>query len=461
MSENNGVMGKIQKWVLPIGNFLSSQKHFASVSAGLQATVGIAIISAFVQIAQTIVAMFAKDGMIATRLGIEFGWAANVSNILKVPYDMTMGLMAVVVAFAIAYNLAKYYKMNQMTSGIVAMLMFIMIVAPVQTVVLEDGASTFSGLATSWLGATGIFTAILVSLLSVEISHFCIKRNWVVKMPDVVPSFLQDSFTSMIPLFLNVVILYGINVALSMINPALNIATATTQLFMVPVSAVIGSVPGMFVIIAFALLLWTVGVHGTMIVYPLLLPIMIEAISKNAELVAAGQSPVFNASLLFGAAAIAGGTGNTFGLVLLSKFKAKSEQLKAISTASLVPGVFGVNEPVIFGVPIAFNPFMAIPFILQGLVVALLMFLAYQFNLMTPGYILIMSLMPIGVGNFLGSMDWRNFVFAWLMVPVTAVVYYPFFKIYDAQLYAKEQEAAKIEAQAQADKSEAKAVVAK
>ena len=399
MNENNGFMGSLQRVILPIGNFLSTQKHFASVSAGLQATVGISIIAAFMQIAQTIINMFAEGGLIASNFGIVFGWAPAVSNLLAVPYNMTIGLLAVVAAFAIGYNLAKHHKLNQMTSGIVAMLMFIMVVAPVKVVTLADGTTTFSGLESTWLGAPGLFTAIIVSLLSVEIFNFCIKRNLIIRMPDVVPPFLQDSFTSMIPLLLNVVIIYGINVLLGMVDPALNIATATTALFMAPVSKILGSVPGMFLVVTFSLLLWTVGVHGTMIVYPLLIPIMVETIYTNGALVAAGQAPVFNASLLFGAVAIAGGTGNTLGLSILCRYRAKSEQLKAIGKVSLIPAVFGVNEPMIFGAPIAFNPFMAIPFVLEGVVVTLLMYLAFTFNLMTPGYILIMSLMPIGVGK--------------------------------------------------------------
>ena len=83
---------------------------------------------------------------------------------------------------------------SQLNTGIVAMLMFILVVAPLQTVALADGASTFTGIATTWLGAPGLFTAILLSLASVEISYFAIKRNWVVRMPEVVPQFLQDSF---------------------------------------------------------------------------------------------------------------------------------------------------------------------------------------------------------------------------------------------------------------------------
>lgn len=104
------------------------------------------------------------------------------------------------------------------------------------------------------------------------------------------------------------------------------------------------------------------------------------------------------------------------GLTLLSKYKAKSEQLKAIGNVSWLPGIFGVNEPVIFGMPIAFNPILAIPFILQGLIIAVLLWIGYSIGFLSPSYILIMSLMPIGVGEFLGTLSWKNALFSWLMV---------------------------------------------
>ncbi|MFV0392868.1 MAG: PTS sugar transporter subunit IIC [Coprobacillaceae bacterium] len=439
MKEKKKFMEKLQQWILPVGNFLSSQKHFASISAGLQATVGISIIAAFMQIISSVVQMFGEGGAIADAIGTSFNWTDNVVNLLAIPYDMTMGLLGVVAAFAIAYNLAKHYKMKQMSTGIVSMLMFVMVVAPVQTIMMPDGVTTFRGLDFTWLGSAGLFTAIIISLVSVEISHFCIKRNWIIRMPDVVPQFLQDSFTSMIPLLLNTVVIYGIHVGISYLDSTLTIPSAINNILMTPVSSFLGTVPGMIVVVVFALILWTVGVHGSMIVYPLLIPILVEATVTNATLVAQGQSPVFHPCMLFGALAIAGGTGNSFGLSLLCKFKAKSEQLKAIGNVSWIPRIFGVNEPVIFGVPIAFNPIMAIPFILTGPVIALLMYLAYSFGLMTPGYILIMALMPIGISGFLGSMDIKNMLFAWVMIPVTMLLYYPFFKVYDAQLLKNEQ----------------------
>ena len=443
MSEKNkGIMDKIQSIIRPVGEFMSNEKHFASISAGLMSTLGVMIIGAFTQIITAIIGMFAEGGILAELLGVSFSWVPAVVKILEVPYNMTSGLISIIVAFGVAFQLAKHYKMNQMQAGITAMIMFLMVVSPATQVTLVDGVTTFSGLDTTFLGAPGMFTAIVISLLSVEISYFCIKRHWVIKMPEVVPTFLQDSFSAMIPILLNAIIIYGINVLLGLINPALNIATAITAIFMVPVSFFVGSVPGMIIINTFAVLLWTTGVHGTMITIPFILPVLIAAITNNGALHAAGLPTVFNPAFLFMATSFVGGTGCTLGLVLLCTFRAKSEQLKAVGKVSLLPGFFNVNEPMAFGVPIVYNPIMAIPYILTPIILTIISWIGYEIGFLVPGHIMFLSLMPLGVAEFIGTLNLKNFIFPWLMIPVTALIYYPFFRVYDKQLCEQEKEAA-------------------
>jgi len=440
--EKKGFMEKMADVVRPVGDFLSNEKHFASISAGLMATVGISIIAAFITIVSTVIGMFAPGtGVLATSLGWEFAGAAQVAAIINIPYTMTLGLLSVVASFAIAYNLAKYYKINQLSAGIVSMLMFLMVVAPAKTVVLADGASTFTALDTTLLGGPGLLTAIIVSLLSVEITNFCYKHGWVIKMPDVIPPFLANSFSSMVPLLLNVFIIYGINVALSVVDPSLNIAWACNAILGIPVKLLANSIPGILVINTFALLLWTTGVHGTMVVYMFLMAPMIMAITNNAALVAQGLSPVFSPVFLLGATSCVGGTGNTMGFALLCAYRAKSEQLKAVGKASIVPGLFNVNEPMTFGVPVVYNPIIAIPYILNGLILTFIMWVAYAIGFIVPGHILMLSLLPIGLAEFLGTLNWRNAIFPWLMIPFMTLIYYPFFKVYDKQLVEKEQAA--------------------
>jgi PTS system cellobiose-specific IIC component len=175
-----------------------------------------------------------------------------------------------------------------------------------------------------------------------------------------------------------------------------------------------------------------------MVVFIALMAIMIQNISANAAAVAAGNQPQFYATMLTGAMACAGGTGNTLGLVLLGLKSAKSKQLKAVSKAAIVPGIFNINEPVTFGFPIMYNPIMAIPYILTPLITMLVLWLGYAIGFFKPAYVLIMSLLPLFMGEFLGSMAWQNLFIPIVGIVVGLIVYYPFFKVYDKQLVEKE-----------------------
>lgn len=441
MSEKKSFLDKLQSVMIPIGNFLATEKHFASVSAGMMATIGLTLIGAIFQIIANppvTAEMMEQGGILPTLFGWWYNFATKYKDMLMVPYNMTVGLFAVTAAFAIAYQLSKKYDMPSMSGGIVSMTLFLMVAAPAKVYTLVDGTTKITGIDTMYLGGAGLFTAILIALGSVEITRLCRKYNLVIKMPEVVPPFLGESFSALIPLLLNIGLFYGINIALSMINPALSIPTAVMAILSAPLGAV-NSVPGMLFICTFAALLWACGVHGTMIVYPLVIPLMIEAFSSNAAAVAAGQEAIFYPVFIFGCIGMIGGSGNTLGFVITCFMKAKSQQLKAIGKASVIPGIFNVNEPVIFGTPIVFNPIMIIPFVGGTLILGIILWLSYILGLQEPGYILVMSVLPIGIAGFMPAMSLKNGIFQILMIPVMAVIWYPFFKIYDKQLCEREQ----------------------
>ena len=132
-----------------------------------------------------------------------------------------------------------------------------------------------------------------------------------------------------------------------------------------------------------------------------------------------------------------GGSGNTLPLCVMG-LKSKSKQISAVSKAALVPGLFNINEPAIFGFPIMYNPILLIPFTLNSLVVMGFMYVAYKFGLMGLPQVLIMTTLPVGIQSLMSTLDWRNVVFALLMFPVVYLIYLPFFKIYEKQCIAKE-----------------------
>lgn len=438
------IMDKLQQYLAPLGNKMSNQRHFASISKALMFTLPLTIIGAVSQIiANPPITQELIDGggFIAKLLTPWFNFSMANTELLMTPYNMTMGFYAVIIAFAVAYQLSKTYKLNPLMGGIVSLTMFVMVAAPFTnlSVVGADGAANMMKVMdTRFLDAQGMFTAIIIAIMSVEITRMCRKFNLVISLPDVVPPSLSQSFSAMIPLLLNVLIIFGINVILlKTFGNSLPVVIA--NLLIKPLS-VANSIPGMFVVMVFASLLWIVGIHGTIIVYPLIMPLMIEAITNNATLAAQGLPTVFAPVLLYGTLNMVGGTGNTMGLTLLS-LRSESEQLRAVGKVSLVPSIFGINEPMIFGMPIMFNPILAIPFILSSLVISGLIILAYSTGFMSVGHIMIGALMPIGIAAGLGALSFRNTLFVWLMIPVTVIIYYPFFKVYEKQLVAEERKA--------------------
>lgn len=414
------------------GEKLGSNKILSAISGGMMASMGVILVGAFFQII----------AIMSTLLKLSTTDSAFYQFCMT-PYNMTMGLISVTVVFGVAYTYAKSLHMKTLVNGFNAMLLFLMVAAPAKTVILEGGKTVFTGLDTSSLGGVGLFTALFIGILSVRITYFFEKNHIVIRMPEVVPQFLQDSFSSLIPLVANVLLWHGLNTLVTKMF-SVTLPMAITNLLATPLGA-LTSVPGIILCLLFATILWSFGIHGSMIVMTALMPFMIQYLTSNAALVAAGKPAEFAPIALFGVLACCGGTGNTLPLVVMG-LRSKSEQLKAISKAAIVPGIFNINEPVAFGFPIMYNPILAIPYILNPALLVLIVWGGYAVHFFQPGYVTIMSVMPIGVGEFLTSMAWQN-----IFIPVVAFVvgfllYLPFFKVYEKQLIAKEAAAKEAEA---------------
>lgn len=441
----NKFMKFVEEKMTPVANFMGSQRHLSAMQKGFMTSLPMIFVGAiFMIIANPPVTEDMVNG--GGFWGLFKGWynfaAANKMTIL-IPYNMTMGLLGLVIAFVIAYNLAKSYGMKEVTNGLTSMIVFMIAVAPATYMQLADESFSLLIPAT-YLGAQGLFTAILIAIVTVEITRFCEKHNITIRLPEICPPALTESFGTIIPMAINVSIFFILNQVIAMVAPGKSIPTIIEAIMAKPVSAV-NSVPGTLLMIVFMLLLWCCGVHGQMVLMAVTSPITTAAFAANAELFANGQTPVFYPIFMTLAISFLGGTGNTFGLCLLSCFRAKSEQLKAFGKATIVPSCFRLSEPALFGAPIMFNPILMIPFILNGVIVAILYWLACTAGMLTSPYLLISGTYPIFLSAFVYCLDWRVLVFVALMIPLTVAVWYPFFKVYDNSLLKKEQETLKSE----------------
>lgn len=397
---------KFIKGLENISDKLSDSPTFSTISQGMGATMGLIMIGAIIQITLALGTTF-------------FGLSPQGQFYIRLYaiYQMTMGSMGLFMTFNIAYTHARKFKLNGVQAGFTAIVCYFLVVAPIQSVSADGGASFFNAISIDALGTTGMFVGLILGIVSVNISRFVIKKNWVIKMPDVVPEGILNSFNSIIPALINIIFWYGISTALSIAtNGALTLPILIMYVLSIPLNIFI-STPGMIVIIFIAQLFWFFGIHGSGVVFTVLMVPYISAFTTNAMAAAAGQPLVYNAVFLFGANGFLGGAGNTLPLLVMG-LKSKSKTIKTISKAALPAGLFNINEPTVFGFPIMYNPILLIPFILAPVVCAILMALALHFELMALPQVLLLTTLPVFLGNFMSSLDIRNVIFAVLMFPV-------------------------------------------
>lgn len=408
---------------------LTQNTVFSTISRGMGGTMGLIMIGAVVQILVMIGAYL-------------FNWApdSNIYQILYMPYKLTMGLLGFFMTFSLSYSYAKKLNVPELQAGFTSLVLYILVTSPV--VQATAGDVTFDALNLGNMGSGGIFVAIIVGMSSVRITKLIMDKNWVIRMPDVVPEGILNSFNSIIPTAINIIIWYGLSVAImSVTQGQLTLASLITTVIAIPLRYMLSPV-GMLVIIALNQISWFFGIHGGSVVFTAIMVPYFTAFATNSELAQAGLPLLANPVFLYTAIAMVGGTGNTLALAIMG-LKSKSEQISAISKASFIPGLFNINEPVIFGFPILYNPILLIPFILVPIVSGILMYLGFIFNLLTPPSVLIMTALPVGLINYLASLDWRVFIFAALVFVLSYIIYYPFFKVYEKECIAKEAAAAK------------------
>ena len=423
------LVNKLDRLLAPLANKLGQQKHLQAISDGMMMSLALIVVgSIFLIIANPPINLDIVD-LNTSNIFLKFmiswkQWATEYYNTITIPYTMTMGLIGLVTAFGVSYSLAKTYQMKAAINGIISMCVFLMVVAPV-----KDGMLTMT-----YLGADGLFVALIIGLLSVEICRF-VGNKFVFKFPDSVPTAVTNFVNSLLPLAANIIVIFGMNLILmasfgkSMPELIMSILT--------PALSGVDNVWGFMAIFVFSNILWLFGINGSSIIFPIVFAVGLQNTGLNAELVNAGQAPTHIMNLQMYRYAVLGGGGNTLGLVLLMCFS-KVDHLKTIGRLSVIPGICGINEPVIFGGPIVLNPILALPFVIMPCISIGLGALVQSLGWVTCGYIVDPSFTPFFAQGFLSALDFRNIIFMFVLLAMSMAVYYPFFKVYERNLTRNE-----------------------
>ncbi|ENH96843.1 pts family oligomeric beta-glucoside porter component iic [Gracilibacillus halophilus YIM-C55.5] len=401
---------------------LNENFYMKAISQGLSSILPIIILGAFANLLNNI----SIDSY------QQFLENTGLKSVVGIPYSMTIGLISIFAVFFISSKLASLFEEDGQGAGLIALVSFFILI-PISTMEEADF------LPFEFLGAQGLFTAIFVALLATRIYVYIVKKGWTIKMPSGVPPTVSKSFSNLIPGIV-VPVIFLIIAGIFKTTSYDSMPNAIYSIIQIPLQNLGSGFWSLIIVVLMINLLWLLGIHGGLVLSPVLLTVWMPLGLENLDQIAAGEEPTNIVSMgLYTEFISLGGGGATIGLCILMAFRAKSQRYKTLGKLALPASFFSINEPLIFGTPIMFNPLMVIPFIGAPVIIGLTTYL-----LMSTGILPIANGTPMPVGSplFIGGFVQGGIMLAlWQLVSIvmSIAIYFPFFRLLDKQAITDEE----------------------
>ena len=424
---------------------LAEQRHLRAVRDGIIATLPLIIVAS----------MFLVIGFLPNQLPQDWSvaiWIKEHAGDILLPHRVSMFIMTLYAVFGIGYSLAKSYDLDGLSGAIISELAYLLTIVPQ---VGPEASEAITNLANSnvelaeyieqvpqgWLmpmanlGSAGMFVGIISAIVAVEIYRLFMQKGLTIKMPPQVPESVARSFESLIPTAVVMLLFATISMWLK-----IDLHGIIGKLIS-PLISASDTLPSVMLIVFLDTFFWIFGIHGSSIVGTVARPLWLVLIDQNAQAFAAGEAiPNIAAEPFYQWFIYIGGSGATIGLVLLLLFRSKSTYGKTLGKTAIIPAIFNINEPVIFGAPIVLNPVLMIPFVFVPMILSILAWIATNLGLIGRVITVAPWTLPGPIGAFFATGDIRASIFNILMIILAVIMYYPFFKIYDNKLYKEEHE---------------------
>lgn len=417
----------LEKTLVPFSNKLGQNKVMQSISEGmiltLPVTIGASVFSILANFPIAAINAWFKD--------------TGITDSMNAIVNGSTNILAIFIAFAIAYSYGKKSQANGIVAGMLSLASFFML-AP-QTV--GSGEETTTAFSMTYLGSEGIIVAILVSIF-VAIAYVKLSKvkQLVIKLPESVPAMVTQALE---PLLIGIVIftvVFGLRLLFDFTSYG-TIFDFINQMVSKPLMNIGGSVPAILLVFVLSNILFLFGIHPAA-VQAAIMPILISMMVGNAPAFQAGEQIPNLENLAVFAFVNNDAAGGTLSLLIMGLVVGKSQRYKEFFKISLIPNLFNINEPVIFGMPIVLNPIMFIPFMLSSFVSGGVAFLAVKIGFIT-NYNPMLGLgmpwtMPKVISSFL-TVGWQGPVIWVINFILLALLYYPFFKVLDNQALQEEK----------------------
>ncbi|WP_245249179.1 PTS sugar transporter subunit IIC [Vagococcus allomyrinae] len=415
----------LEQKMLPIASKLGANKFLVAIRDGITLAMPLIIIGSLMMV----IASFPVPG-----------WEAWLGDIGVADYlwkgtDSSFGLIGLVASFGIAYSLTNQYGVDGVPSGIISLSSFIAVTPFVKS---DAGA----GMPTAYMGAKGLFIAIILGLISGYIYQWFINHDIQIKLPATVPPAVAKSFSAIIPgAFIITLWLIISSVLIALDLP--NLHDIAQVILGGPLGLLGNNVFGTMIVVGLNSLFWFVGIHGGNVVNSVMQPLWIANLDENRAAYQAGAElpHIFTVAFMDNLVYIGGG-GATIGLVLvlgyLARKKKTSQQTKVLAPITVVPGLFNINEPTMFGLPVVLNIMLLIPFILAPMVNVIVSYLAMSSGLVPLTRAAASWTMPPIISGFLVTGSINGSILQVVLIILDILLYLPFYLAVEKKF--KEQE---------------------
>lgn len=445
----NRFISFLEEKFVPVAAKIGGQKHLVAIRDSFASLMPLILVGAFAVLLNNV--FFVPWSLLANYIGEESAFIVwtntNLAPLFSLMESGTFAIIALGLAFSMGYNRAVDEDKDSLSTGLITVAAFILLGS------LARNNEAVASWVTNFLGAQGIFIALIVGLITPEIYFAIVRKDWVIKMPDTVPPAVAKGFSAVIPGFIAVffwaVIAYFFNVVAGM-----NIFTWFETNIAAGLSVLGQNIISIVFISTLIPLLWFFGLHGANMLEAIMSPVYgtmgienvtkfsngIRAVGTGADELAVWVRGSWDAYVFMG------GSGATLPLIVAIIVFSKVKQQKEVAKLGLPPGIFMINEPVLFGLPIVLNPIYFIPFIVVQPILTLVAFYATKIGFAGPIVNTVPWTTPPILNAFLATNgSWGAVGVSIINLAIAFVIYMPFVMIanrYEEQRIKEEEKIA-------------------
>lgn len=416
----NKFLDSISDKLLPVANKLASNRYLSILRDAFMLAFPLTMFGSIVVVICNL--PFLNDEM-----------KAILNELLGSGQSATMSIMTVFVTFGIGYYLSKSYDVEGIFGGAISFASFL-ILTPF--FVTSDSGETISNvLSLDRLGAKGMFLGMIVSFIAAEIYSRTSRKGWQIKMPDSVPPAVAKSFAALIPAILTLSTFTAIN-AIVTVGLNTNLHDVIYNIIQVPLVGLGSSIWATLLAIFFIQFLWFFGLHGQILVNSVMDPVWNTLMFENLEAYKAGEHlpHIITKPLMEVFTVGLGGSGMTLAVVIIMAFFLRKKQYRDVGRLALGAGIFNVNEPVIFGLPIVLNATILIPWVIAPIIVTAFNYFVMAIGIVpAPTGVSVPWTVPIFFSGIIATNSLAGGLLQIVDFILVGFIWYPFLRMLDKQ----------------------------